>query len=384
MFLLFVLQLIPQDQVYLLRDGYASIYVPGYHFGFAPRLLPGAVLSLFTSFRGRRQLTVFFYVVLFLTFLLIAWVAGRLIRSADSDTKRMVIFFVALFLAGPYTNSFLFPRLFSPDRFIAVLAVLSLVVLFKPKARWILPVLLFAAQATHPMFTFAYMPLIALLLLYELYKNNFTKKDWLFVIVNYIVIVASTAWSYLFGGYKNVTLEEFIAFAKSKTDIPVDEVKYEGFFFLNPEKFFGYAKDISLTSDALDAELRATVFLLPLIAMFVFIWIRAFQNAPSKFEKFLFILCLSVPLARLPLFLTTTETYRGRIASLIVQFALLFYFMYRGNEAVKAAVMKLGSLFKNNALPMLLIVSYFAAAFSTYLFAETWTEWFREFLNPQL
>ena len=376
--------MIPQDQSYLLHDGYASIFVPGFHFGFAPRLLPGAVLSLFTPFRGRKQLTVFFYVVLFLTFFLITWVAGRLIRSAGSDTKRMTIFFVALFLAGPYTNAFLFPRLFSPDRFIAALAVLSLVVLYKTKVRWLLPLILFAAQATHPMFTFAYMPLIALLLLYELYKNKFAKKEWLFVIVNYIVIIASTAWSYLFTGYKNVTLEEFVAFAKSKTDIPVDEEKYEGFFFLNPEKFFGYAKDISLTTDALDAELRATVFLLPLIALFVFVWVNAYRRASSKFERFLFVMCLLVPIARLPLFLTTTETYRGRIAALVVQFALILYLLYRNNEAVRESVVKLGSLLRKNVLPMLLVVSYYAATFSTYVFADDWVRWLQEFVNPRL
>jgi len=250
--------------------------------------------------------------------------------------------------------------------------------------RWLLPLILFAAQATHPMFTFAYMPLIALLLLYELYKNKFAKKEWLFVIVNYIVIIASTAWSYLFTGYKNVTLEEFVAFAKSKTDIPVDEEKYEGFFFLNPEKFFGYAKDISLTTDALDAELRATVFLLPLIALFVFVWVNAYRRASSKFERFLFVMCLLVPIARLPLFLTTTETYRGRIAALVVQFALILYLLYRNNEAVRESVVKLGSLLRKNVLPMLLVVSYYAATFSTYVFADDWVRWLQEFVNPRL
>jgi hypothetical protein len=376
-FILLTIQLIPQDLDFA-KDPYASILSLDYRIGFAPKIFMGSVLALFTDYRGHKQVNVFFTVIFILSFILLAWVAGRLIRSAGDDTKQIMIFLVALFLAGPYTTAFLFPQLFSPDRFLVIFTLLALLVLSKPKIKWLLPVILFMALATHQMFAFAYMPVIAVLLLYEMNNSNFSKKAVVFSAVNFLTMAFASAYFFLFTGLKNFSLNQLISYAETKTDIPIRKDMIEGYFFLNPFKFIKYTKAISFNMDSLNDEIRAVIFLIPLILIFFFIWKNAMKYSTNKFEKFIFILCFLVPLARIPLFVMTTEVYRGRIGMILVQFFLLFYFLYKGNSAVTESVKKISEFFSKNVFLAMLIVAYFALTFFQYNITQPWRDIFEK------
>lgn len=362
------------------KQAYSTLLALDYRIGFAPRIFMGSVLSLFTDFRGRREINVFYSVMFLLAFLLVAWLAGRLIRSAEPATKNTMIALVALFLALPYTAAFLYPQAYPPDRFLIFFTLLGLVVLDKPYVRWSLPLLLSAALATHHMFVFAYMPVFAVLLLYILVREGVRVKNLLFCLANFAAAALLSVYFYLFSGLKGISLEQLYDFAQARTDLPIDRSAdsiFKGYFFLKPSLVFEYNTELGPgVQNILDNELTAAIFLLPLIAFFVFLWVSALKKCVNRREKFIFLLCLLAPLARLPLFFVNTEVYRGRMAALLVQFFLLFYFLHDKNSAVKAALETITGRLKNKPLPALLVVAYYAAAFSTYTFADRWTEFF--------
>jgi len=376
-FILLIIQLIPQDLDFA-KDPYSSILSLDYRIGFAPKLFMGSVLALFTDYRGHKQVNIFFTVIFILSFILLAWVAGRLIRSAGDDTKQIMIFFVALFLAGPYTTAFLFPQLFSPDRFLVIFTLLALLVLAKPKIKWLLPFILFMALATHQMFAFAYMPAIAILLLYEMNNSKFSKETIVFSAVNFLTMAAASSYFFLFTGLKNFSLDKLVSYAQTKTDIPIRKDMIEGYFLLNPFKFIKYTEASSFTLDSIGDEVRAIIFLIPLIVIFFFIWKNAIKFSENKFEKFIFVLCILVPVARLPLFVMTTEVYRGRIGMILVQFFLLFYFLYKGNSAVTESVKKISEFFKKNVFLTLLVIAYFALTYFQYNITQPWRDIFEK------
>lgn len=372
-FALLIVQFIPQAQDFS-DDAYASTYALDYwSIGFAPRILVGSVLSVFADFRGRLQLNIFFTIGFVFAIALVAVIGGHIIRTADGNMKRTVIFFAVLFLVGPYTNSFLFPRAFSPDRFLAVFTVLCFSVINKPRVRWLLPFFVFFALATHHMFTFMFMPALAILVFYEFQNKSFRKAEIPFFVFNAVVMVAGTAYFYLFSGLKRLSFEEVLTLAASKTDIPLREDMFEGYFFLDAQNFSEHLFELAFSKDSVLGEIRATIFLLPLIALLVYLWIRALRLSESKSEKFVYALILfALPIARIPLFFTTTEVYRGRVALLIAHFLFVFYFLYLRNPRVATAAKEISAFFFRHPMCMIFYIGYFGMAFSAYYFENFW------------
>lgn len=381
-FLLLLIQAIPQ-KLNFSKDGYASLLAVDYSFaGFVPRAFPGSVMALFFNYRGHRQINIFFGVILILSFLLVSWMAGRLIRTSDGDIKKMVIFFVALFLAGPYSNAVFFPQMFMPDRLLALFTLLGLLIVNKRYIKWLLPFILVAALGTHEMFTFSYMPAIVILLLYELYEAGYSKRSKLYLTINYLTMFAFTAYFYLFSGIKNTTFPELLAYTGSKTDVPLRTEMYLGYLFTDPVLRFTSFNSYQSASRIIRTEIHATLFILPLIIIFLIIWKNAFSTSKNKFEKFIFALCIAAPLAKIPLFPISSEVYRGRVAVIFVQFSLLFYFLYRKNPAVMQSVKSLGERLKRNTPIMLLLIGYFAMAFADINFSESWVALFTALVGP--
>lgn len=381
-FMLLLIQTIPQNLDFS-KDAYASLLALDYGaVGFAPRIFPGSVMALFFDYKGHRQINIFFGVILILTFLLVAGMAGKLIRAADDDVKKTFIFFVALFLAGPYSSAAFFPQMFTPDRLLVLFTLLGLLVMNKRLAKWLLPFILVAALGTHNMFTFTYMPAIAILLLYELFASRYSKSSRWFCAVNYLTMFVFTAYSYLYFGLQSMTLPELVAYAGTKTDVPIRGDMFMGYFFADPSVLFAGINAYMSARDVIQSEYKATLFILPLIIIFLLIWKNAFRASTNKFEKFIFVLCVLVPLTRIPLLPINSEVYRGRVAAVFVQFVLLFYFLYRKNPAVTQSVKRLGDFLQRNTLIMLLLVGYFAMAFASLWFSDPWRAFFNTFIQP--
>lgn len=377
-FVLLTAQLIPQGFDFS-KDAYASVLVLDYRIGFAPRLFMGSVLSLFTRFKGSRELNIFFAVMFAVCFFLISWTAGRIIRAAADENQKMTVFFVALFLAGPFSTAFLFPVLLSLDRFLVLFTVAILLVIGKPRLRWLTPVFLFMALATHHVFAFTYMPAVAIVVLYELYVKK-DKPTVLFATAAFITMAVFCGYFFLYGGTDRFAdYRELVAYAKTQTDIPIREDFYAGYFFLQPSSFSNYLfKYTTIEMAPFRRDMLVNLFLLPLIVLFFVIWKQAIQNSGSRFEKFIFLLCLLVPLARIPMYFLVSDLFRGRVGVVVVEFFLLFWMLYYRNEAVEQSAAKVWAFLGKNRLAALMLVAYYAAAYASVEKSEWWRDLFRQ------
>lgn len=374
-FILLLLLFLPQN-LRVTNDIYSMLHIFDYRIGFAPRLLIGSIMSLFTDVKTQAFMESFFGIVFILEALLFAFVAGRIIRKANGEIKETTIFFVVLFFAVPYSLGILYPRLLSLDRFLVLFTLLALMAMNKKGFKWLVPALIAAGLAVYHGFAFTYMPAIALLLIYEVVKNKKSTQSILLCATGFVTMAAFSAYFFLFDGLNNYkTVDELIAYAAGKTDL-----QFVGYFkevvqnllLITPSDFYwqltapleGY-KDIS-------RELVAMLYLSPLIAVLFSVWRNAIKSTSNKVEKFVFVLCVLAPVARFPMFILSTNFYRGRTSVIVVQFFLLFYFLYHQNPAVLSAVKKVGDFFKKNYLLFLAMVIYFAMPFLAFRTGEMW------------
>jgi hypothetical protein len=375
-FILLLMLFLPQN-LRVTNDIYSTLHIFDYRIGFAPRLLIGSIMSLFTDYKSQAFMESFFSVVFIMEALLFAFVAGRIIRKAGLETRETTVFFVVLFFAVPYSLGVLYPRLLSLDRFLVLFTLLALMVLNKKGFKWIVPVLIAAGLATYHGFAFTYMPAIALLLIYEVIKNKKSAQSILLCAAGFVTMAVFSTYFFLFDGLDNFqTIDDLIAYAAGKTDL-----QFVGYFkevaqnllLISPSDFYWNLVVPAEGYKDLTREIIAMIYLSPLIAVLFSVWKNAVKASSKKAEKFVFVLCILAPVARFPMFILSTNYYRGRTSVIIVQFFLLFYFLHTQNPAVLSAVKKIGDFFKKNYLLFLAMVIYFAMPFLAYNTGELWS-----------
>ncbi len=368
------------DRVY---DVYFNTFIFDYSIGFAPRLFIGSVMSLFTDFKSVRFMTGFMHISHLLSYLIYSFVAGRLIRKAADDVRESVIYLIILFLVNPFSFSAISYRAISVDHFTLVFTLLMLMVLTKSYFRWSVPLLIFVALATYMQYAFLFMPIIAILLLYELGKSDYSKKNIGLSIISFATMAFFSGYFYLFSGLKNYgNRNELLEYAGKMSDLIFDDFAknvIHDYFLTSPfERFrFFSAADPNLVQklklDVIAKDIPYFIYALPLFVFFVFVWKDAIKRAGKKFEKFIFALCMLAPLFRLPLlFLMTPDIIRAWIAVVTGQFFLLFFFVFRKDPFVLESVRRARDFLKRHYLMSLLLLGFYAISFLAFRSFRAW------------
>lgn len=362
-------------------DVYYHTHIFDYGLGFAPRLFIGSLMSLFTQYKSATFMTAFMHTSHLLSYIFYAFAAGRFIRKAEDDMREGAIYLVALFIALPFTFAAISFRNISVDQFTLFFTFLMLVFLNKPVFKWLVPILIFIALATYQQYAFLFMPIIAILLLYEVHSNKYSKTSIFFCTVGFATMAVFTAYFYLFSGIKSFgNRDELLAYAANRSDLIFDDFSKDvlhEYFLTSPFEVLRFFSDADLTwaetlkLDAVVKDIPFVVYLIPMFMFFFVVWKNAFKHSESKFEKFIFLLCLLAPLFRLPLLvLMTPDIFRAWMAIMVVQFFLLFYFLHNRNAALTASVGKAWSFMKEHYFLSLVLIVFYAM---TYLVFRTST-----------
>jgi hypothetical protein len=352
------------------NDVYVNMHIFDYRIGFAPRLFIGSLMSLFTNYKSVAFMDRFMDIFCLISLVLFAFSAGRVIRKSSDSVRNAAIFLIILFLVVPYSRSILFPGAgsISLDRFLAVYTLIAIAVANKTGIKWAIPILLFMGLATYHGFAFTFMPAIVVLLIYEVTGNRHSKENIALCITSFVIITVFSAYFFLYSGissFKNI--EELLVYASDKTNLTQVNTGFDTkniltAFLLGGSSDFLQNFRIPAGWDwtGFKGELISNLYLTPLIATFIMIWLKAIKTSVSKSEKFVFVLCMLAPLARVPMFFFSTYYARARAATIIVQFFLIFYFIYTGNQAVCQFVGKGAAFIKRHFILFLLAVLYFA------------------------
>ena len=341
-------------------------------------------MSLFTEYKSLAFINGFMDVVSAITLVLFTVLAGRLIRKADENTGDITIMLVGLFFAVPCAISALYPRLHSIERFIILFTVLSLIVINRKGWKWLVPFFIVGGLASYQGFAFTYMPAVAVVLIYGVYRDNTSRQSVALCVVGFITMAVFSAYFFLYPGISSYeTAEALILAFEGKTDFvigtestfsfgwPYTEVVRQ-FLIRSPGEFQEFASSANDILGGLRTEARVFLRLSPLVLFFGILWISALRKSKNKLEKFIFLLCLFAPLARTPMFLLSQNFFRGRVAVIIVQFFLLFYFLYSENRCVRDTIENIGSFLKRFELAYYLVIAYLALPFFSYSTGTWW------------
>lgn len=346
-------------------DIYNIMHIYDYRIGFAPRLFIGSLMSLFTDYKSAVFINKFFNIVCVASIFLFSFAAGRVIRKSDDKARNAAVLFVILFLAVPYSNTVFFPRLVSLDRFLVLFTFLAFMAISKKGFKWLVPLLIIMSLATYPGYAFTYMPAVAILLIYEVCRNKNTKQSIALCVVGFTAMAVFSAYFFLYSGINGFdSVGELIAYSFDKTDIRDHVGEFDmrlvlnGFLFQKPGEFF-WNSTVPLEGwKGFKYELKGMLLLMPLFAIFFTVWKNAIKNSISKFEKSVYCMCLLAPLARLPMYVLSTNFVRGRISVVTIQFFLIFYFLYIGDPIVSASTRKIGDYFRKNYELIFALIAY--------------------------
>lgn len=340
-----------------------GFYLADYRLGICSRMLIASLVSLLSGEKVTAGFLAAFTLLSLLTaFFLTAVLLGRVIKAAETDVRPAVIVLALLFccagnsvLMYAYINGML-------DVYWYIFAALSILCVKSKIMRWFIPLFCLLGIANHYAFVFAFLPLILLLLHHESSIGQPFKGARTLFWLSTALSFAAAVYFVLFAN-STITLsqEEFLASIKSRTDLPVWDDYFKGYFFLTDAQGIqvggvkGLLKalaDSAGESFRLQNALRILAGAVPPAILFGIIWRQAYKHSSGKGEKRRFVLCAFLPLCAVPALFISSDFSRWVSGALISQFALVFYLLFSGDAAVRGSLSLLKSKVTANPISM--------------------------------
>lgn len=271
-----------------------------------------------------------------------AYILGRVMRRADEKLKPVLLLFVAFLLAS-YTVNGVFLFSFSSEQMIyyksLLFPVFYLLIILIGSAEsfvqikffsYFIPVLSVLGIILHPSFGFFFLPVIFILLKYK----AVTEKEKLANRLFYTTLTAGAVSYFIYG---------VLRFDGG--------VKHFGVF---P---FGYIQEFF----SWNLFLKANAAVLPLIAIFTYIWVSAIKKSDKNETKHIFIFCLFEPMLLVVInfffFYQGGDSWQYNVFMIVFsQFSLIFCFLALGDNTVTYEARKIYSYLEQHWIFLLTIL----------------------------
>jgi hypothetical protein len=319
----------------------ATSYLLSYRYGVSSRSFVATVIDILTNGSFVSKYFVWHFIFCSLVFLsfLISTCLGYNIQKNKGQIKLFVLFLSLLYLTSFTSPSAYFtPVNFGRLEIFALIIMLFLVVIVgKPGLRWIIPLLALFALTIHLILVFFYIPLVCIILLYELLGKENRPKGTVMLLAITIIIIVVSFFAYLLFHEQTFVFHnalEFSEYLKNKTDL----VFTENFLHLTlfaklQDHLDDWRKTVSLKSGG-----NISILInFPLLLFFIVFWIKCFLQESKKEMKLFFVLPILALIYQALAFLMFYDFGRWMIMILNVQFILTLYLVYVRNEIVLSA-----------------------------------------------
>ncbi len=334
-----------------ISDGCLSTtYILSYQdFGFHSRMLLGSILRLFTDYITKKQLFTFIVTGIIFLCLLVSLVVGGLIRQSNGTDKKIIIYASVLFLASPFSISYLFHSSIYLDTYMIIIAIFSVIFVKNKYTVWLVPVLTVIAMLIHQSYVAFFMPVVGITFLDNIF-NKKRKITTVFLLIVSCIISLGLFYKFQFMKtplpFKDV--DSTMAFLQTKTEITLGRAMLFYEYFATMKEHFAYS-NVHFVSSVIK-ELVTFIELSPVIIIFISLWINAIKASQEKYKKIIFFLCLISPLCASPLFALATDWGRWTAMVFITQFILAFYFYRNRDKALYQSSEKIFLFFKKHQL----------------------------------
>ncbi len=332
---------------YGVNAGYYCYYLADFSMGKTSRLLIGSFVNLLTDKPTVEWINGFAAVVLILVYIFTAVLIGRVIKSTDSKLRTCVIVFSLFSVSGAF-GVHTFSRFFGLlDIYMYLFTVISVVAVRNKMFKWLIPLFCIGGVLINYVYTIAYFPLIAAVLLYLIFtQEKKTGNIILFTVMCTVTVALMFYCAFVGKETATVTFEEMQAIMERKIG---EKLTYGHIHYYD---FYLYGNHQSLEQLGLNmSEMKPADFIAALLwylrekgyyfggikavaigalpAFYVFwtIWFRCIKNSLTKPRKFIYLCFMLVPIFAIMCCVFSTDMTRWAASGLIVQFGIgLFMF----------------------------------------------------------
>ena len=222
--------------IHQLNDWCTTPFVFTYKYGIESRFLIGSLFNILLSPISIKRLYFFVIISILFLILLFSLFVGKLIRSTDPQYRIGVLLLIGIFLASPFSFSFLFywgnfGRL---DLYLIIVTLIALLSITLPKLRFLIPFLLLLGMATHQVFIFTYAFIIIGALFFELMTSEYNNK----IMILFTLSISITCISFIYFQFLTPDIgfqstSDLYTHLISKSNIPVNQKMLEYEYFKN-------------------------------------------------------------------------------------------------------------------------------------------------------
>lgn len=325
-----------------MDTGFYGYYLADFSMGKTSRLLIGSFVNLLTDKPTVGWINGFAAVVLILVYIFTAILIGRVIKSTDKKLRPCIIIFSLFAVSGAfgvYTFSKFFGLL---DIYMYLFTVLAVVAVQNRMFKWLIPLFCIGGVLINYVYTIAYFPLIAAVLLYLIFTREKKAGNIILFIVMCTVTVALMFYCAFVGKETaTFTFDEFHKIMEQKLgqELTYDQIHYFDYYLygsheneerlgvdmsgMTPVEFISallwYLREEGYNFSGIKA---VAIGSFPVIAVFWAIWLRCIKFAQTKPEKFVYLCFMLVPAFAAVCCILSTDMTRWAASGLIVQFGI--------------------------------------------------------------
>jgi len=330
-----------------------TAYLLSYRYGVSSRSFVATIVDFFTQGGFVSKYFVWHFIfagTVFLSFVISVCI-GTAIRKAKDDMKYFLLLASLLWVSAFTSPSayFLNCNFGRVEIFAQIILFVAMLIIRKPTIRWLVPLLAVIVMATHLILVFFYIPLIGILLLHELLKNEKPhKRDILLFIATAKTILAIFIAYLLFGRGTFIfdDARSFYEYLSAKTDLIIGEWELHMTMFASLEDHLVHWRNrVSLGFHGNWTVLMS----MPLVSLFVAFWLKCFRTEVTKTMKLFFLLPILALLYQAVAFFIFFDFGRWMTMVINVQFMTLFYLAMVKNRTVLSVAQAITPFVKRHA-----------------------------------
>lgn len=353
-----------------MDPGFYGYYLADFSMGKTSRLLIGSFVNLLTDKPTVEWINGFAAVILLLTYIFTALLIGKVIKSTDSQLRPCVVIFSLFAVSGAfgvYTYAKFFGLL---DIFMYLFTVVSVVAVRNKMFRWLIPLFCIGGVLINYVYTIAYFPLVAAVLLYLIFTQE--KKAGsiiLFTVVCAVSVLLMFYCAFIGKETATFTFEEMQSIMESKLgeELTYDQIHYYDYYLygnhaneeilgiemqdMTPVEFIKallwYLSEIGYNFRGMFA---VTLSAIPVFIAFWVLWFNCVREAETKPRKFVYLCFMLVPIFTVLCCVLSTDMTRWAASGAIVQFGLCLFMFAVKDKPFEKVMLKFKELIKGRGI----------------------------------
>ena len=316
--------IVNQLNAWKLSDMLYSILCVDFSFGFASKLLPGAIFNaVFGAHASRETAEIFTVALVFLVFIGVAAFGDIFMRRVPDKHKNTALVLLLLFMSGAYTFSIFTKSLGIIDTYWLVFFLLFFVFLENKILRFLIPLVFVGALMIHFAALVFFIPIVAIILLYRASVAKSKGDRAVYISIFTISVIATAVFFFLLVLNETQTVCPIDEFRAKLLERGADNSRYYDYSFFHlidgrnfiPEsveatkspllkfaKLFYY--QIKITYDLLKADVvhgvvttvTGILVLAPVIAIFIKTHLEVLKSKENGLRRFCaFLMLVQIP-----------------------------------------------------------------------------------------